>query len=62
LQPAQFLVQQKGTDSHVAERHQKISQAGLDDVAGVDRPDIDAPVESQQHAGEEVETDSAGVR
>ena len=48
LHPAQLFLQQETTGQHTEERHQKVSQTGFDNVAGVDAPDIHQPVGRQQ--------------
>ena len=62
LQPAQPLVQHQHAEHDIDQRIDEVAQAGLDHVAGVDRPDVQAPVERDQHAAERQRRQRARLR
>ena len=54
LSPVQTLAKDQHADHDVDKRRDKVAQAGVDQVASVDSPDIDVPVHRQKEGGNHV--------
>ena len=54
LEAAQLLVQEPTSEGDVEERHEKVAEAALDHVAGVDAPNVDQPIGGEQGGAKEV--------
>ena len=52
LHPVQPLAQQRHAQQHVEQRIDEVAEAGLDHVARVHRPDVQAPVERDQQSAQ----------
>src|SRR3546814_4464972 len=52
LFPYTTLFRSQHAQHHVEQRVDEVAQAGLDHVPGVDRPDVQAPVERDQRSEE----------
>ncbi|KAG1534558.1 hypothetical protein G6F50_015530 [Rhizopus delemar] len=50
LQAAQAFLQYQPAQQHVHQRIDEVAQAGLDHMPGIDRPDVQAPVEGDGQA------------
>ena len=55
LEAAQLLMQEPASEGDVEERHEKVAEAALDHVAGVDAPNVDQPIGGEQGRAEDVQ-------
>ena len=60
LGPAEVFMEDGAAGDHAEEGNEEVAEARLDDVAGVDAPDIDEPVGGEECGSEDDASDGAG--
>ena len=61
LNAAQVFLEHDDAERDAHERSDEVTERRLEDVAGVDRPDVDAPVDADQQGGEREQADSSPI-
>ena len=57
LERAQTLTQEDDTHQNAQQGINKVSQAGFDDEIGIDRPDVNQPIDPDQDSGGQIYTE-----